>query len=128
MKKETLRLLIVDDSVLVVERIKNLLSGVEGISILGYPESAKKALQLVKDANPDVILLDINLPDESGIDFLKMIKKKFPKISVIMLTNFSGDHYREVCKKHGADYFFDKSFEFEGIIPALAELMKRTIF
>ena len=120
-------LLIVDDSFLVAGRIRRLLSGVEGLSILAHAESAKKALQVVSNANPDVILLDINMPGESGIDFLKLIKNNFPKIAVIMLSNFSADNYREVCKKHGADYFFDKSLEFEQIIPALTELMKRAI-
>jgi len=125
MKKANLDVLIVDDSVLVGERIQYLLTDLDGISILGQAESAKEALRMMNQQCPDVILLDIGMPKVNGIEFLKKSKVLFPTVKVIMLTNFDNSYYRRLCADHGAEYFFDKSTEFEKVPQALEELKKK---
>ena len=108
-------ILIIDDSLLITERIQVMLNGWEKIGTVERAGDYPAALQLLTTVPPDIVLLDINLPGRSGLDLLRHIKGNYPSIRVIMLTNQSGDFYRNICKKLGADYFIDKSKEFEDL-------------
>lgn len=68
---------------------------------------------------PDTVVLDIRLPDQSGIEILKKIKSMQPEVMVIMLTNFDSTQYREQCRRIGADHFLNKTLEFEKIIDTI---------
>jgi len=81
------------------------------IHAVNYKESVK----MINEINADIVLLDLNLPDKSGIELLKEIKHNHPQIKVIVLTNHASDNYREICTYMGADYFFDKSSDFDKI-------------
>ena len=70
---------------------------------------------------PDAVILDIRLPGRSGIQVLKEIKAAHPETVVIMLTNYDFDQYRRQCLQLGADYFFNKTLEFEKVMTVLAE-------
>lgn len=111
--------MIVDDSSLVGERIRNLVKETEGIKIIAQVESSAAAIKFIESQEPDVILLDINMPGGSGVEFLKNVKKSYSNIIVIMLSNFSDRYYRNLCEQYGADYFFDKSMEFEKVLDVL---------
>lgn len=74
----------------------------------------------MEEQYPDMILLDIHLPDRSGIEFLEQILNTHPQIKVIMVTNKASQYYRELCLGLGAHHFIDKSKEFE-MIPSIIE-------
>ena len=82
-----------------------------------------EARQILTHVVPDVVVLDINLSDGSGIDLLEMVRLQNPRTVVIMLTNQSGAYYRKLCKTMGADHFLDKSTEFE-MVPGIIRNMK----
>jgi DNA-binding NarL/FixJ family response regulator len=71
-----------------------------------------------------VVILDIRMPDKSGIEVLKDIRNKKLPIRVIMLTNYPYPQYRKKCEELGADYFFDKVTEIEEIPKVIEELVK----
>jgi DNA-binding response OmpR family regulator len=73
------------------------------------------ALKIVEEHKPDMILLDIHLPDKSGIELLEEIRSSYPLIKIIMVTNKASQYYRELCLGLGAHHFIDKSKEFEMI-------------
>ncbi len=56
------------------------------------------------------------MPDGNGIDILKQIKREKPFIVAIMLTNYTESEYKTICMKEGADYFLDKSIEFNKVL------------
>ena len=116
-------ILIVDDSLLITERLQAMLTGVENIGSVGCAGDYPSALQLLMTAPPDIVLLDINLPGRSGLELLRHIKSNYPFIMVVMLTNQSGDFYRNICKKLGADFFIDKSKEFEDVPVIVSSLI-----
>jgi DNA-binding NarL/FixJ family response regulator len=122
-----LKLITVDDSPQIVRRIHLLVNDVDGVDFLGNACSVGDALQLLDDLRPDVVILDIQLnkinPVENGISLLQEVKKRFPVITVIMLSNFSMVPYRKKCLQLGADYFFDKSADFEKIPAVLKDLI-----
>src|ERR1700712_2412125 len=114
MKAGKKTILIVDDSALIVKRLIDMLNELESLEIKNA-NNYTDAVQLIKNTKPDILLLDINLPDKSGIDVLRITKEQNPSTKVIMITNQSDDYYRKLCMRLGADHFIDKSKEFEQI-------------
>jgi len=110
--------LIVDDSLIIIERFIEILNEMDNIETVVYANNYTEGLQMLEDIKPDIALLDINLPDKSGIDLLRIIRQQGLDTKVIMITNQATDHYKKVCATLGANYFFDKSNEFEQI-PAI---------
>jgi DNA-binding NarL/FixJ family response regulator len=119
------RVLIVDDAEQIRQRIVTLLTESSQIRIVGQAGNFQEAWEAVRRLNPDTVTLDIRLPGNSGIQLLKEIKAHYPKVTVIMLTNFDFAHYRQQCRKWGADYFLNKSLEFEKIVDAILASKKQ---
>jgi DNA-binding NarL/FixJ family response regulator len=115
------QVLIVDDSSRVRKRIASLLDESPQILIVGEAGNGREALELVERKRPDTILLDIRLPDQSGIALLKRFKSIYPEIAVIMLTNLDGRLYRQQCRHWGADHFLCKSKDFERVVDAITD-------
>jgi two-component system, NarL family, response regulator DevR len=114
--KNLLRVFLADDSEPIVKRLVALLAAVEGVQIIGSARTVNAAIRGIQHLSPDLAILDFQLPDGTGLDILKKIKQQpFPPI-VMMLTNVSLPHYREKCMQCGADYFFDKSQDFDRVV------------
>lgn len=122
MKKKNLVVLVVEDSLMILERIFGLLEEDENVKLVVHAASYRETLKMMEKINADVVLLDINLPDKSGVDILKKLKIEKPGVKIIILTNHATDNYRELCTNMGADYFLDKSNEFERIPEVLNKL------
>jgi DNA-binding NarL/FixJ family response regulator len=90
------------------------------VSDIFISHDCSSALKYVEEQSPDMVLLDIHLPDKSGIEFLEQIIAIYPQIKVIMVTNKASQYYRELCLGLGAHHFIDKSKEFE-MIPSIIE-------
>lgn len=116
-----MKVFIVDDSTVLRERVIEMLSELPEIEIIGHAQNVSEALSAIKKLNPDVVILDIRIPGGSGMDVLEDIKKEKEAPMVIILTNYPYPQYRKKCLGLGADYFFDKSTEFEKV----TELFKR---
>jgi len=108
--------LIVDDSILILERMISMLAEIGNIQFIVHARSYNEAIELLEGVTPDLALLDIHLPGKNGIELLRTIKEKYRDVIVFMITNYANDYYRNQCKILGADYFFDKSKDFN-LIP-----------
>ena len=117
-----INILIADDSEKIIHHVKKSLSESVNIQLIESANTLPSAQLIIREEKMDVVVLDIQLPDGNGIDFLKWIKHSYPKIRVIMFSNNSDDCHRAIAKEYGADYFFDKSFEFEQMIKIVSEL------
>jgi len=119
------KVVIVDDSAAVRERLIIMISDLPGLEISGQAEDAQEGIRLIRELKPDVVLLDIRMPEGSGFDVLACIQNDVrPKPCVIVLTNYPYPQYQKKCLENGADYFFDKSSEFEKIVGILQTLIK----
>jgi DNA-binding NarL/FixJ family response regulator len=107
--------LVVEDSLLIIERILRILNEADNIKMVIHAANYAESQKMINEIEADIILLDLNLPDKSGIELLKEIKTSHPQIKVIVLTNHANDNYREICTYMGADHFFDKSSDFDKI-------------
>jgi DNA-binding NarL/FixJ family response regulator len=119
-----IKIFIVDDSLIVRERLVAILDELAGIEMMGQAENVAEAVSAIRKLQPDVVILDIRLPDGSGIDVLRNIKQDEAAPVVIILTNYPYSGYRQKCLKAGADFFLDKSTEFDQI-PTLLEQLKQ---
>jgi DNA-binding NarL/FixJ family response regulator len=106
---------IVDDSEAVRERLAALVADVEGVVLAGVSGDPREAVAAIRRLHPDAVILDIRMPGMSGIEVLREIKQDHPSTAVIMLTNYPFAPYRRECTEAGADYFLNKSTEFEKI-------------
>ena len=113
---------IVDDSELVVERVRALLSNIEGLEFIGQATNAKDAVEAIERLKPDVVILDIRLIGGNGMNVLERIKKEQSPPVVIMLTNYPYPQYRKKCRELGAEYFFDKVTEIDNFVKVLRTL------
>jgi DNA-binding NarL/FixJ family response regulator len=118
-----MRVLIVDDSEVIVQRLVAMLAEVDGVEIVDQAGTVAAASQAVRNVHPDVVILDIAMPGGSGIDVLEGMKRDQLTPIVIVLTSHGYPQYRKKCLQSGARFFFDKSTEFEKIGEVLRNLI-----
>ncbi|HEX9122279.1 MAG TPA: response regulator transcription factor [Actinomycetota bacterium] len=104
-----MRILVVDDHLVVREGLRWMLGPDSGIEIAAEAETGAKALEAIEADRPDVVLLDIHLPDGSGLDLLATIRSRFPGLPVVMLTMSDEPTYVEEAVRAGAAGYLLKS-------------------
>ena len=120
-----MRVLIVDDSRTVVERLADLLKEIPGVQLAGIAQDVPEAIQSVAKESPDAIILDLQMPGGSGLEVLRAIRPSHPSLYVLICTNYPYAQYRDECFAAGANYFLDKSTEFEKIRQILSDLIAK---
>ncbi len=110
------KVFIVEDSVIIRGRIISMISTIKGVEICGVAGEPKEAINGIRESKPDSVILDLKLYGGSGIDVLQKIKEEQPDTKVIVLTNYPEPQYMKKCMDLGADYFFDKSEDFDKIL------------
>lgn len=106
---EPIRILIVDDHPMVLEGMKALLSNMKNISVVGTATNGKEAIDQLGAQEIDVVILDINLPDLSGLDLTLTIKREFRKVQVLALSTFKEKSYVSKMIANGASGYLIKS-------------------
>ncbi len=117
-----IRVLIADDSAPVRERLAALLGDLGNVDVIGTAGDALEAVVDIQALQPDVVILDIQMPSGNGMNVLRWAQQETVRPKFIMLTNYPYPQYRKTCLEAGASYFFDKSSEFEKIPQALEQL------
>jgi DNA-binding NarL/FixJ family response regulator len=119
-----LKIFIADDSLIIRARLVTLIEELVGVKLVGQAGSGADAISGIWRLKPDVVILDIRMPIGSGFEVLQNIKQGQAAPLVIVLTNYLYSVYRQKCLQAGADFFLDKSTEFDQI-PTLIEQFKR---
>lgn len=116
---KTIRVLLVEDSTLICERLGRMFADIEGIEIVGGVATESEAVEAVHHLWPDVLILDLELKEGSGLEVLKEVRQSGQACTVVVLTNHAYPQFREACRLAGADYFFDKSTSFGRVLEVL---------
>lgn len=103
-----IRVLLVDDQDILVEGLKLILGKEEDIEICGTANNGRKAYEACKWNRPDVVLMDIKMPEVNGVEATGMIKRDFSSVKVIVLTTFNDDEYIYEAIKNGASGYLLK--------------------
>ena len=115
-------LLIIDNSLFIIERLISILKDVENLEKITWAANYIEALDRLKNEQPDIVLLDIQLYEKNGIELLKYIVDQHVSTKVIVLSNLVSIYYQDLCKSLGAAYYIDKSIDFEKISEIVASL------
>lgn len=116
-------ILIVDSSVPVIERLIALITETETATSISYASAYHEAVSLFRQNQPDVVVLDMNLPENKSMELLKLFGKHNDHTVIIALSNNADHQLAGQCRMNGAAYFFDKYHDYEqvpGIIRDLA--------
>lgn len=119
-----LRVFVVDESTLVRERLTRHIGPDGAACIVGEAEDVETALQGIADTEADVVVLDLRLIDSNGMDLLHALRGRTDPIVTIVLTNYASPVFREASVVAGADYFFDKTTEFDLAMETIARLAR----
>ena len=115
------RVLIVDDAAFMRISIKNMLTK-NGYEVVGEAENGLVGIEMYKDLKPDIVTMDITMPEMSGLDALKEIQKHDPQAKVVMVSAMGQEAMVREAIVSGAKGFIVKPFKEEGIIAAIKKL------
>src|SRR4030095_8062917 len=114
-----IKVFIVDDHYMVIEGIRSLLQNEKNIEWMGHATNADSCLAFLKQQLPDVILMDINMPEKNGIDLGKEVKEKYPSVFVIGLSTFNQQSFIQKMMDNGASGYLLKNATQEEIMEAI---------
>src|SRR5436190_24118268 len=115
----TTKVFIVDDHYMVIEGLRSLLQNEKDIEWVGHAMNAASCLAFLKNQQPDVILIDINLPDKSGINLCKEVKEKYPLVFIIGLSTFNQQSFIQKMMDNGASGYVLKNATQEELMEAI---------
>lgn len=124
MHNNPIKVFIVDDHQMVIEGIKSLLLGENHVELVGCANTAQNCLQFFKIKTADVILMDISLPDTSGIELCESITKKYPNVKVIALSTHNQGTYVRKMMESGANGYLLKNADKHEILKAIEMVSK----
>ncbi|MBF0553188.1 MAG: response regulator transcription factor [Nitrospirae bacterium] len=120
-----IKIFLVDDHPIVRSGIVQILSGDPQMSVIAEAQNARQALETLNEITPDIVILDITLPDESGLRVLEKIKAKYPKLPVLMLSMHPEEQYALMSLKLGASGYLTKKALPEELIKAVKKVITR---
>lgn len=124
----TTKIFIVDDHYMVVEGIRSLLQHEAHLEWMGHAMNAASCMAFLQQQRPDVILMDINLPDKSGIDLCKEVKENYPAVFIIGLSTFNQQSFIQKMMENGASGYILKNATLDELVEAIDSVVKGKIF
>ena len=114
-----IRVMLVDDHILVLEGIRARLEQEEGIEVVGQATDGLEALELVNDLQPDVIMMDVSMPNMNGIETTKIFRERYPELKVLILSMHDNREYISQLMFHGAKGYILKDVSVEEMVRAI---------
>jgi DNA-binding NarL/FixJ family response regulator len=121
-KTGKLAIILVDDSEPMRERLAASLTALEGVEIVGQANDVPSGLRLLEARQPDVLIMDVELPGQSGMDLLKIAHRRKFAPTIIMFSNYDHPKLRQLCLDNGATHFFHKLTQFDNVAELCGEL------
>ncbi|MBN9698223.1 MAG: response regulator transcription factor [Zoogloea sp.] len=117
-----IRVLIADDHAIVRQGLRQILSDTPDLTVTGEAENGVQAVQMVRSGEWDVILMDVSMPDRNGIDALKLIKKEFPRLPILILSMYPEEQYAIRALKAGAAGYLTKQSAPDLLVTAIRQV------
>jgi DNA-binding NarL/FixJ family response regulator len=120
--EKPIRVLIADDHAIVRQGLRLILLDTPDMVVAGEAENGVEALHMVRKGGWDVVLMDVTMPERNGIDTLKLLKKEFPKLPVIILSMHPEEHYAIRALKAGASGYLTKQSAPDQLVTAIRQV------
>lgn len=117
--RRLIKVLLVDDHPLVLEGIRAVIETFSHVEVVGATSSAKEALVIAGCTEPDVVMMDINMPDLNGLDAIELFKEQHPKTRLLMLSMHDSREYISTSVMYGASGYVLKDVSTSEIIAAI---------
>lgn len=128
MSGELIKVMVVDDHPMVRKGLVMFVGGFADMQLVGEAADAASALEMYRQEHPDVVLMDMVMPDEGGASAISRIRQEFPEAAIIALTSFGEDHHIEAALRAGARGFLYKTVSVEELADAIRQIHRgRTI-
>jgi DNA-binding NarL/FixJ family response regulator len=114
-----IRIAIVDDHAMVRAGLRQFFADQSDFAVVGEAGSGREALDIVRRGGVDVVLMDIAMPDQSGVDALAAIKAREPELAVLILSGFPEAHYATALLRQGASGYLNKDCDPEDVVRAI---------
>ncbi len=124
----TIKIILADDHKILREGLKQLLSKESGFEVIGEAQDGRTAVQLAKKLSPDVMIMDIGMPDLNGIEATRQIKSVKPDIKIITLSMHEDRRFIKEMFKAGATGYLLKDMAFENLVKAIQSVMNNQIY
>ena len=118
---DKIRILIADDQTLMRDGLKTILELEENFEVVAMAKDGVEALALCSKTNPQVVLMDIRMPNMDGVECTKLIKETYPNIVVLILTTFDDEDFIVRALTHGATGYILKDIEGDALIKAICD-------
>src|SRR5690348_5209335 len=128
MTKRRLKILIADDHRLMLDAVRLVLDEDRDIALVGEASNGSQLVSLVSQTDPDVVLLDIQMPGMDGLAFLASIRERFPRVKVIVLSGHDDPAVIRATLRHGASSFISKQILPRDLPAAVRQVYEGTIF
>ena len=115
--------MIADDNPVILNSIRKILSSHPDFQIVCEALGGLQAIEMVRENELDIVLLDVNMPDMHGLEVLIHLRKNYAKLPVLMLSGFSDSNYSSKCLKEGAAGFIGKEDASELLPNAIRKVM-----
>ena len=123
-----IRVLLADDHRLILDALREAFSGVEGIEIVGTASDGRQVVPLITRTNPDIVLLDMRMPEMDGLTCLDRIRKHNPSVKVVMLSAFDDPTRIRAALKRGASAYIVKTVNPVDLPAAIRQVVQPTIY
>lgn len=119
-----LHVFLVEDATPIRRRMAEAFSAIPDVIVVGEAEDTVTALTGIAASGTDVAVVDLRLTGSSGIELLAQLSREHSSVVTVVLTNHAGAPFRAACQRAGADFFFDKTSEFDAVCHAIEMLAK----
>lgn len=116
-----IRILLVDDQTIIRDGLRALLEACPDIRVVAEANNGRQAYEMVREHRPDIVLMDIRMPETDGVEATRLIKKDYPETTVIVLTTFDDDEYIINAMTCGASGYLLKDIGGEKLIEAIRD-------
>jgi DNA-binding NarL/FixJ family response regulator len=103
-----------------------MVSQIHNAKVVGLASTGGDTITSIQKLKPDLVILDLHMPKGNGFDVIRHIKKNNLSTTELVLTSFATSSHKELCKRLGVEYFFDKTTEFEQAIEVIERLTSQT--
>jgi two-component system response regulator NreC len=117
------RILLADDHRVVLEGLRLLLASIEGLDVVGEAQDGKEAIAMVEDLQPDVLIMDLMMPNLGGLEATRQIEQRFPSVKIIILSMHDNDAYIMRAFDYGAEGYVLKDASSEELISSIQVVM-----